>query len=74
MGQSNLAAAILGCAGSTVAWEPKQSCNLTNEEAIRLADWLHGDSLMDEWRDIYLMPAPSELEPANTESRVSVRI
>jgi hypothetical protein len=57
MEQSNLAAAILHCAGSCTNKQPRNQ--LTNEEAISLADWLRFESSISAWRHISLPLADS---------------
>lgn len=61
MEQTNLAAAILRCASSgPIERQPEQAEylifaeQLTNEEAIRLADWLRCEPSINAWRRIYL--------------------
>jgi hypothetical protein len=56
MEQTNLAAAILQCAG---ARQVERCDRLTNEEAIKLVDWLQYESPMSAWRNISL---PSTFE------------
>jgi hypothetical protein len=64
MNHNNLAAAILQCAslGSVLEQHDGEYLikgeHFTNEEAIKLADWLRCESSMNAWRSIYL---PSDL-------------
>jgi hypothetical protein len=72
MEQTNLAAAILRCASSgPIQQQPERGAHLingehlTNEEAIRLADWLRCEPSINAWRRIYVSQTSdlfSELE------------
>jgi hypothetical protein len=67
MEQTNLAAAILRCAGSGLVRERLEKVgDLTNEEAVNLADWLRCESSIKAWRGIYLTPATTRVDPTGT--------
>jgi hypothetical protein len=62
MEQTNLAAAILRCAGSgSVKAQLEPGEHLTNEDAINLADWLQCEPPLNAWRRIYLIEEPDFL-------------
>jgi hypothetical protein len=73
MERTNLAAAIVRCAGSGVlTGEPERSEYLTHEDAINLANWLQYESPINAWRGISLKrtcPAPDPQSLRTTESR-----